>query len=325
MPDAHKGYSAPIGAVLALKDWVVPAWVGYDIGCGVCAINTCVKRETLGDLKELHARIHTFVPCGDSYHGESIPLPFSIHQHSPAIRQALEKRKVYEQFASLGGGNHFIELGEDEKKDVWIIIHSGSRGFGHEVATYWMTRQEKETSDLGWYAYSREGLQYIHDMDQCLNYALENRKAMIRLVLAAMNVDINLFDLINRNHNHLDYSHGLFIHRKGATHAEKNMLGVIPGNMQVGSYITRGLGNRKALWSSSHGAGRRLSRTQAKAQLDFEEFKRQMAHVVGDVTENRIDEAPDAYKNLGEVISTQVKANILEVVSYVQPFLNVKG
>ena len=325
MPDAHGGYHAPIGSVIALKDWIVPSWVGYDIGCGMCAIKTRLSKAKLGDLTELHANIHKAVPVGFGLHNRT-ELPFDISRNTEAIRQAFEKRKVAQQFGTLGTGNHFIEVGIGLDNLVWIVLHSGSRGFGHEVATYWMDRQKKETTNMGWYAGSLEGKIYINDMKICLNYAYQNRLEMLKLIEKLLPENAYDWDtLINRHHNHLDIAHGYYIHRKGATHAEKDMYGVIPGNMKDGSFITRGLGNEKALWSSSHGAGRTLSRTQAKELLSIEQFERDMAGIVGDVKPSTLDESPAAYKDINEVIEKQVKEEILVVVDQVKPLLNVKG
>lgn len=325
MPDAHGGYDAPIGSVLALKDWVMPSWVGYDIGCGMCALPLAINRYELGDLQELHSKIHKAVPCGFSVHQAQTRLPLGINRSGEAIRQAFEKRKVAEQFGTLGGGNHFIELGEGNDGMIYIVIHSGSRGFGHEIATYWMKRQKEETNNIGWYAHSKDGKQYIQDMNIALVYALNNRKRMIELVCEVLNTKPIFGSMINRNHNHLDMAHGLYIHRKGATHSEKDMLGVIPANMRDGSYIVKGLGNPDSLWSSSHGAGRKMSRKVAKENITLEKFQSDMVGIVGDVKEKTIDEAPDAYKDINKVIKTQVDAGIIEVVDIVKPFLNVKG
>jgi len=329
MPDAHGGYDAPIGAVIALKDWVVPSWVGYDIGCGMCAVPLGIKLDRIQKkLKEIHNKIHEYVPCGFGLHKE--PIHKIDIKKSDATRQALNRRKVQQQLGTLGTGNHFLELDIDENNQVWIVIHSGSRGFGHEVATYWMKKQ-KEHGNLGFSTKSELGKQYIEDMEECLAYALLNRELMIEQAIKAinsvtgLNIQFNRDVMINRNHNHMDIAHGLCIHRKGATHSEKDMLGVIPGNMRDGSYIVKGLGNEDGLWSSSHGAGRKMSRRQAKKKLDINRFREQMQDIVGDVSKSTLDEAPDAYKNIDEIVQIQVDAGIIDVIHYLKSVLNVKG
>lgn len=332
MPDAHGGYDAPIGGVFALKDWVVPSWVGYDIGCGMCAINLGIKKENLSDykLQELHTLIHKYVPCGDKMHGDEKLFDMKINRKSEAIRESFANRKVALQYGTLGNGNHFLELSTDTKGDVWVVIHSGSRGFGHGVGTYWLKKQ-KENANIGFYLHSKEGKQYVEDLETCLEYALGNRLTMLKQTIKAIeevySLTLNPIEetFINRNHNHMDISHDLCIHRKGATHAEDGMFGVIPANMRDGSFIIKGKGNEESLWSSSHGAGRKMSRTEANNTLSLDEFKEQMNGIVGDVSQSTLDEAPNAYKNIYDVMQVQVDNNMLEIVEHIKPFLNIKG
>lgn len=330
MPDAHGGYDAPIGSVIALKNWVVPSWVGYDIGCGMCAVQLDIKKEALHSLKALHSVLHEYVPCGEHAHATDRLFNLEINRDSEAIKLAFEKRKVEQQFGTLGSGNHFLELGLDSKERAWIVIHSGSRGFGHEVATYWM-REQKEHDNIGFYLSSKKGQAYLHDLYICLRYALENRKTMIDQTILAIKtfygIDVNMVEgtFINRNHNHMERAHDLCIHRKGATHAEKGMMGVIPANMKDGAFIVRGLGNPESLWSSSHGAGRLMSRTAAQKEIKLEDFIKEMKDIVGDVREDTLDEAPSAYKNIADVMAIQVENNILEIIDHIRPILNIKG
>lgn len=332
MPDAHAGYDAPIGAVIGLKDWVVPSWVGYDIGCGMCAVKTCLTYDQVKDkLKEIQKKIHKYVPTGEKDHGKAI-YDLKIHRGSEAIREAMDKRRVEQQLGTLGSGNHFLELNIDEDNNVWIVVHSGSRGFGHQVATYWMKKQE-ELGQRGFYLHSEEGQQYVADMNECLRYALISRRLMLSRAEMAITKVVygeyhNIYsedDMINRNHNHMDIAHDMCIHRKGATHSEEGMLGVIPGNMRDGSYIVKGTGKAESLWSSSHGAGRKYSRTQARKLLNVDEFKEQMKDIPSDAGNRTLDEAPEAYKNIAEVIETQVNEGILEVLHVLKPIVNVKG
>lgn len=333
MPDAHGGYDAPIGAVIGLKDWVVPSWVGYDIGCGMCAVKTLLMYDDVKDhLQEIQEELHRFVPTGFCVYNRPI-FDFEFKVDSPAINNARKTRQVEEQLGTLGTGNHFLELNTDEDGYVWIVVHSGSRGFGHAVADYWMKKQE-EAGTQGFDLHSEEGQQYVKDMSECLRYALLSRRLMLSRAEQAITkvlygepeaIYFESDNFINRNHNHMDIAHGMCIHRKGATHSEKDMLGVIPGNMRDGSYIVKGLGNEDSLWSSSHGAGRKLSRNQAKKKLNVEEFIEQMKDIPSDAGLKTLDEAPDAYKNIAEVIETQVEEGILEVLHKLTPIVNVKG
>ena len=297
--------------------------------CGMYAVRLNIKKNEVNDLEELHKKLHAVVPCGNSIHSNGDLFNMVINRGSESIRQAFKKRKVEQQFGTLGGGNHFLELSYDDEDNVWIVVHSGSRGFGHEVATYWIKKQKEETCNLGWYSKSKEGKRYIEDMAICLNYALENRKMMILNTIKELekNVgrNIEMIEGINRNHNHMDIAHGYHIHRKGATHAENGMFGVIPANMRDGAFIVKGLGNPNSLWSSSHGAGRKMSRTVANKTLSLETFKDQMKNVVGDVELKTLDESPNAYKNIHDIIDMQVENNIIEVVTHIKPFLNLKG
>lgn len=334
MPDAHGGYDAPIGAVIGLEDWVVPSWVGFDIGCGMCAVKTELKYDQVKDhLVKIQKQIHKYVPTGFEDYGKNFPFDFQRKVFSEATDKAFKERRVKEQLGTLGTGNHFLELAIDEDESVWIVVHSGSRGFGWLVADYWMKKQE-EAGTNGFCLHSEEGQQYVEDMKECLRYALLSRRVMLSRAEQAitkvlygehMNIYNEVDYFINRNHNHMDIAHGMCIHRKGATHSEEDMLGVIPGNMRDGSYIVKGLGNEKSLWSSSHGAGRKLSRKQAFKKLDVDQFVEDMKDIPSDAGKRTLDEAPGAYKNIAEVIETQVDNDIIEVVHKLKTICNVKG
>lgn len=343
MPDAHLGYTLPIGGVVAVKDHILPAWVGYDIGCGVAAVKLDLKKEAL-DSEKVFREIYEQIPVGfDQYKAprEMLDLP-----HTAVVDEGLKKHGRY-QLGTLGSGNHFIEIGEGKDGHLWIIVHSGSRNLGHFVASHYMQEaflqnapadvvaealkkakgKEKKIPERileGHYAFpvqSRAGKDYITDMTYCLAYALENRKRMIRTVAKILGSPKELL-FINRNHNHADFKEGLWIHRKGATHAEAGMLGVIPGNMRDGAFIVRGKGNPESLCSSSHGAGRRLSRTQAKKE-DMESFEKTMEGVKAKIDRGTLDESPFAYKNIFDVMEAQ--HDMVEVIDYVRPLINIKG
>lgn len=373
MPDAHKGYTLPIGSAIATDNFVLPSWVGYDIGCGMCAVK--LIGVTVDDIKDnaqaIFDGIYEAVPVG--FKSFEKVQNCTINLSYTEVIGSLIRKGAYRQIGTLGGGNHFIEIGADEKSNVWIVIHSGSRGLGHKVAGHYMTLasanrpkleaefDENNTQLLkynptsyeaikkklvnkklikaakpkeghyGFAADSEDGKNYIKDALFAQEFALENRKAMMRSVMNVIDniVGVNTLagQFINRNHNHIVSREidgkDCFIHRKGATHAECDMLGVIPGNMRDGSFIVRGLGNSESLFSSSHGAGRVLGRRAAKEQLDVKVFEEQLKDVTALVGLGTLDESPDAYKNIFEVMKLQ--ADLVEVVAWVKPLINIKG
>jgi tRNA-splicing ligase RtcB len=342
MPDAHAGYSLPIGGVFATNDVVVPAWVGFDIGCGMCANKLNIKASMLDDIKDIvFNKIYDLVPVGRNAHPNdylfnTLTTPsFQEDVKDVCVRVLESYEDAKAKIGTLGSGNHFIEIGADENNDVWIVVHSGSRHFGHSIASHYMklasgTNKAKE-GHFGFDVNSENGKAYIHDMNVALEYALYNRKIMLYLVIDAIKAylgqdDVSFVDedaLINRNHNHAEERNGIWIHRKGATHAEKDMMGVIPGNMRDGSYIVCGKGNPDSLYSSSHGAGRILGRRKAKEQLDVNIFELMMSGIVAKVGKNTLDESPMVYKNINKVMENQ--EDLVDVIAHVKPIINIKG
>lgn len=332
MPDAHAGYSLPIGAVVATDGVVLPAWVGYDIGCGMCALPTSYAADkVMAKAREVFDGIYKAVPVGFSHNARNSEWAEGDSLPRTAKMQEIFDKNGLRQLGSLGGGNHFAEVGADETGKVWIVIHSGSRGIGHTTATHYMRMASPDgkarEGHFGFSADSTEGRDYATDLAFCLAFALENRREMMRRIEAVLSAHCTgggEWDaLINRSHNHAEQKDGLWIHRKGATHAEAGMMGVIPGNMRDGSFIVRGKGNPEALWSSSHGAGRVLGRKEAKRTLDMQSFTEAMAGVVALVTDETLDESPFAYKSIFEVMRQQDE--MVEVVAHVRPILNIKG
>ncbi len=343
MPDAHAGYALPIGAVVATEGVLVPSWVGYDQGCGMSALPIPVDASAVRQNAK---------PIFDALYRE-IPTGFSVNERSrsPSTETRLnvadlseEGRRIAEgegnkdwhrSRGSLGGGNHFMEIGVDESARVWAVIHSGSRGVGHGLATHYMKLASPDgrprDGHYGFRADSPAGEAYANDLAWALAFALENRLEMMHRIVNVMDSEVGLDaapewgDLINRNHNHAEIKDGLWIHRKGATQAEAGMMGVIPGNMRDGSFIVRGKGNPDALYSSSHGAGRVLGRKDAKAKLDLGEFERVMseAGVVACVELSTLDESPFAYKDIFAVMAQQ--RDLVEVLHHIRPLINVKG
>lgn len=331
MPDAHTGYSLPIGAVIATDGVVVPAWVGHDIGCGMCAVPTTFEKNSVAKYAiGIFNSIYSAIPVGFSRNQKD-----SVWDHSEISRTQVTgdifAKNGLKQLASLGGGNHFIEIGYDENDTVWIIVHSGSRGIGQTVATHYMRLASGDgkarEGHFGFGIGSVDGRSYITDLAFCLAFALENRRQIIKRVETEIARYCNGFAvdsrLINRNHNHAELKDGLWIHRKGATHAEEGMMGVIPGNMRDGSFIVEGKGNPDSLWSSSHGAGRVMGRKEAQRKLNIETFTEQMQGVRALVTPDTLDESPDAYKNIFDVMRQQ--SDMVETKHHIRPIINIKG
>lgn len=366
MPDAHTGYTLPIGAVIKSDKMIFPAYVGYDIGCGMCAVKLDITKENL-DLNSIKEAILEVIPIG--HHKQKMAQ--SCEDLPPCTdfaKTVLDSVGKY-QLGTLGGGNHFIELGVGSDEKVWIVIHSGSRGFGKIVAEHYMKlactksidtkklendfevrnanfkvhnpqkfEEAKEkfiqkelekylkTNLEGHYGFaidSSEGLEYIKDMNCALEFALKNRKMMIEKIKEILGNPKELL-FINKNHNHaIIDSNGFVLHRKGATGAQLGEYGVIPGNMKDGSFVVVGKGCEEALYSSSHGAGRVLSRTQAKKTLSLDEFHNDMVNIVTNHNDETIDEAPKAYKNIYEVMELQ--KDLVDVLEHIRPILNIKG
>jgi len=330
MPDAHTGYSLPIGAVVATDSFVLPSWVGYDIGCGMCAVPTSfTKAEIEKHAEAVFNSIYRAVPVGFNHNKQDSAWDYAQLPRTRALDSIFQKNGL-KQLGSLGSGNHFIEIGADESEQIWITIHSGSRNIGHSVATHYMKLAaggKAREGHFGFSTRSKEGREYLKDLAFCLEFALANRFEMIgRVVREIQHYCAGEADwdrLINRNHNHADEKDGLLIHRKGATHAEAGMLGVIPGNMRDGSFIVEGKGNKEALWSSSHGAGRVMGRKAAKRTIKLKQFVDSMYGIVAKVDRHTLDEAPFAYKSIEAVMRLQ--RDLVTVLHRVRPIINIKG
>ncbi|MAG18045.1 MAG: RNA-splicing ligase RtcB [Candidatus Diapherotrites archaeon] len=362
MPDAHKGYVAPIGAVLVTKDYVVPSWVGFDIGCGVIAVEIKGK-NLLEKIKENENKIFDSVKArvpmgvgeinekknisdGTLAEYEKLLNEFKKKPHRKEVLQFLEGKAV-QHLGTVGSGNHFIELGYSEEvlssssedgtglaadlSAVWVVIHSGSRGVGYKVAEFYMKQSAKGDKEFEKtypiHKDSDTGKEYLNILDFSLEFALLNRMEMARKVILSLEevlgekIEWELW--VNKNHNHAVPDDGYFIHRKGATPAKKGERGVIPGNMRDGSFLVEGLGNAEFLNSSSHGAGRKYSRTQAQKEFSMKEFEKSMKGIKGTVSEGTIDEAPMAYKDIYEVMDAQKES--VKIVTQIKPLINWKG
>lgn len=334
MPDAHTGYVLPIGAAVATEGTIYPSFVGYDIGCGMSATRLLLSSsDILGREKEIYEAIREAVPVGFSKNTGSQITEAAKQQEQGGFTKGVKDFVGYGPLClgTLGGGNHFIEIGVDEHEVLWIVIHSGSRSVGQKIAEHYMAiaanggrSEEAHSLDVN----SEEGRAYIQDMNYGLRFALENRRLMTSRVIQAITKVtgrvVLVSDFINRNHNHAEERDGLWIHRKGATHAEEGMMGVIPGNMRDGSFIVCGRGNPDSLYSSSHGAGRVLSRRKAKEQITLEQFQESMKDIpAATVGQGTVDESPFAYKDIFKVMELQ--EDLVDIVHYVKPIINVKG
>lgn len=344
MPDAHSGYAAPIGSVLVSKGFIVPAWVGFDIGCGMIALR--IKGITLKQLKEkadeIYDSVRTRIPMGVGEWNkpsnitektrnefQNLIKEFESKPHDKKILDFLKNTSL-KHLGTLGGGNHFIELGF-YKKELWLIIHSGSRGIGYKVAEKYMKKAADSEKDyektFPLDVNSQLGKEYLNILDFGLAYALLNRLEMSYKVVDSLNHIFNnklKAELwANKNHNHAIFENGLYIHRKGATPAKKGELGVIPGNMRDGCFLVKGLGNKDFLESSSHGAGRILSRQKARSLFTMAQFQESMKGIKGTITRDVLDEAPMAYKDINKVMDAQKQS--VKVLKHVLPIINWKG
>lgn len=345
MPDAHKGYAAPIGAVLLTKGAIVPAWVGFDIGCGMIAIQIKGKdilEKIQNNKEEIYKKILNRIPMGvgninkESNISEKTKEEFKAllkkFEQGPYDRNILNilKNNCLKHLGTLGGGNHFIEIGY-YKKEVWLIIHSGSRGIGHKVAKRYMISASNSKDDyektFPLDVNSQLGKEYLNVLDFGLEYALLNRLEMsykvIEVIEEVLKEKIKTELWVNKNHNHAVYERGYYIHRKGATPAKKGERGIIPGNMRDGSFLVTGLGNSKFLNSSSHGAGRILSRKEAKEKISMDNFVKSMEGIRGTVSFKTLDEAPMAYKDISKVMQAQSKS--VKIMKHILPIINWKG
>ena len=334
MADLHAGYSLPIGGVVATKNKVLPSWVGYDIGCGMCAVMTTFSSANIDRGKyEIHKALTAAIPTGFKIHEkaqmELCNIPGTLSELGKGV---FEKKRGGKSAGTLGSGNHFIEIGCDAKNDsVWIILHSGSRGPGHGLATEYMKlASNSDKPKEGHYAFDADsylGKWYLNDMEWMINYALDNRMRLLTQVMRVINLftsgDMLNSTLINSTHNHIEQADGLYIHRKGATQAHDGMMGVIPGNMRQGTFIVKGKGNPESLNSCSHGAGRLMSRKEASASIKLEDFEKDMEGIAATVTEGTLDESREAYKDIHEVMEQQ--KDLVKVLSHIKPIINLKS
>jgi tRNA-splicing ligase RtcB len=329
-PDIHPGVVMPVGCVVLLDNVICPPAVGSDIGCGVSHINTKIDYSKIkGKEKKIYKDILNRIPVGIGARSE---IKNSLVFKSATGLKDFDVRvnaKLQSQLGTLGGGNHFIEIGINKSNEIGITLHSGSRNPGKVVGEFYSRmiclnvdrHLPKEFLDMN----SQHGKQYLEDMNFMLDYALLNRKMMMEDILDILNFDSNLIKtMINENHNHAIVTPDGILHRKGATPADLGQYGIIPGNMRDGCYITRGLGNEKYLSSASHGAGRKGSRSWAKKKFTLEQFEKDMKGIVSKIDKNILDENPRAYKDFNKVIERQ-KGIVVDIVDFFKPIINIKG
>jgi tRNA-splicing ligase RtcB (3'-phosphate/5'-hydroxy nucleic acid ligase) len=349
MPDFHLGAGATIGTVIASESVIVPSAVGVDIGCGVNAVKTNLKREDIeDDLPKLRSLIEAAVPVGFNMHERSVAshdLPgHGWHDFWSRFRDLhsgvqRNESKAMKQMGTLGGGNHFIELCTDSQGFVWITLHSGSRNVGKELAERHIEIAKKlpENQDLPdkelavLFLNTPQAEAYSHDLKWAQEYAMRSRSVMMALVRNVLRSKyqsrVQFEDEINCHHNYVAHEEidgkDMVVTRKGAISAHKGQLALIPGSMATGSYIVRGLGNPDSYFSASHGAGRKMSRSAAKRQFTVEDVERSMAGIEARKDAGVIDEIEYAYKSIHDVIDAQT--DLVEAVEHLQTILCVKG
>jgi tRNA-splicing ligase RtcB len=350
MPDCHYGKGATVGTVLATEGSIIPAAVGVDIGCGMIAVKTSLRREDIKEAAVVRAGIERRIPMSAGKNNRSV-------SGSAAVRiRELEKLATRDYGAidpnwrlalgTLGGGNHFIELATDETGSVWATLHSGSRGIGNKIGNLHIKRAQTLAKshrivlpdrDL---AYLTEGTQefdeYVRDLLWAQNFARLNRDEMMDRVMIELSQSVHgdsahmaalEIQRINCHHNFTQleehFGRRVWITRKGAIEARRGMWAMIPGSMGTRSYIVTGLQNPMAFNSAPHGAGRRLSRTAARKQYTMSELDTAMRGIEYRRSPVLLDEIPSAYKDIDEVMAHA--KDLVEIKHTLQQFVNVKG
>jgi tRNA-splicing ligase RtcB len=362
MPDVHAGIGATVGSVIPTRDAIIPAAVGVDIGCGMNAVRLGLTAHELpGKLSRMRSAIEAAVPVGFAQHETSRIHGSAADGEARALGRRLDaiaarhpKLKTMQkkfddtwacQVGTLGGGNHFIEVCTDEEDRVWVMLHSGSRGIGNVMGRYFIEAARTQAMknqvrlpdrDLAWFdAGSPWFDDYVEAVGWAQDYAMTNRRTMMRLVLDALDRVLPQgvrrssveAEAINCHHNYVaretHFGTSLFITRKGAIRAGDGELGIIPGSMGAKSYIVRGLGHPQSFCSCSHGAGRRMSRTEARKRFNREDLEAQTAGVECRKDGGVIDEIPGAYKDIDQVMEQQ--RDLVEVVHTLKQVVCVKG
>ena len=349
MPDVHGGMGMPIGGVLATSNVVIPNAVGVDIGCGMCAVKTSLKVADIPETtlrKGIMSGIRRRIPLGMEHHKERqddslMPRGHDIEALHVVSHQYVSATK---QIGTLGGGNHFIELQKDGEGTLWVMLHSGSRNLGKQVGDYY-NRVAKSLNSL-WYSNvdpdiqmhflplrTQEFKDYWAEMTYCIDFAFCNRKLMMDRILEVIKdccPEAEFEPMINIAHNYAawenHFGQNVIVHRKGAVRAREGEVGIIPGSQGTKSYIVEGLGNADSFMSSSHGAGRLMSRSEAVRTLDFDaEVSRLESRGIIHALRGRSDleEAAGAYKDIDEVLANE--SDLVRVVTELSPVAVIKG
>lgn len=346
MPDAHLGKGSMVGSVVATRDAVIPATVGVDIGCGMMAVKTPFKSGILdGKLKELRLAIEEAIPVG--FHDYRDPVDESGGwmgwEHFGDLHKGVHDRKAkaMKQLGTLGGGNHFIEVCLDTENFVWLMLHSGSRNIGKELAdrhistakSLWKL-SELPSPDLAYFIQGTpEFAAYWEDLKWAQGYAMKNREIMMARLLKVFNKMLNHREAfepemaVNCHHNYValeeHYGEKVFVTRKGAINADRGVYGIIPGSMGAKSFIVKGRGLAESFNSCSHGAGRKMSRGAAKRHFTSADLIKQTAGVECRKDHGVLDEIPGAYKSIEAVMKNQ--KDLVEVVAEIKQVVCVKG
>lgn len=359
MPDVHMGKGATVGSVIPTRSAIIPAAVGVDIGCGMIAAMTNLTADDLPDsLFSLRNAIEKVVPVGFNEHAKGIPsvsgpyadiLRKNLHKTMDqwdhlVMKQHLgraDEKRIARQIGTLGGGNHFIEICLDTENRVWIMLHSGSRGIGNQIGTVAIEMAKEQAAKRAWglpdadLAWLDEGTAefdaYIEAMTWAQDYAKFNRDTMLNLVIAAMKVKFPAMkivgEVVNCHHNFTSveehFNEKIWVTRKGAVSAQYGQMGIIPGSMGAKSFIVRGKGNPDSYCSCSHGAGRKMSRNQAKKLFTSLDLEQQTAGVECRKDADVVDEIPGAYKDIDQVMAAQ--ADLVDIVHTLKQVLCVKG
>jgi tRNA-splicing ligase RtcB len=354
MPDVHTGIGATVGSVIPTRGAIIPAAVGVDIGCGMNAVRLSLTAGQLPDsLVRVRAAIEQAVPVGFDEHGEPgarhdaceplAPRLSAIVRKHPKIAkmQRDHEKKWIRQMGSLGGGNHFIELCLDETGSLWVMLHSGSRGIGNCIGQYFIAAAREAMMkanvrlpdrDLAWLTEGSKSFDdYVEAVGWAQDYAFANRAEMLELVLEALRRHLPAFEVtdeaIDCHHNYVQqekhFGERVYVTRKGAIGARKGELGIIPGSMGARSYIVRGKGNPESFSSCAHGAGRRMSRTEAKRRFTRADLEAQTQGVECRKDKGVLDEIPGAYKDIDQVMADQT--DLVDVLHTLKQVVCVKG
>lgn len=351
MPDVHLGKGATVGSVIATNGAIIPAAVGVDLGCGMTALKTGVKAGDLPtSLNRLRSEIEAAVPVGNGAGGSHDCVPkgakAAMDMIYPDMLKALEGTPIKadnasQQMGTLGGGNHFIEVCLDETDTVWLMLHSGSRGIGNKIGTYFIAKAKEDMrrwcinlpdADL---AYIPEGSEYFEDYTRAVRwaqeYAAQNRRVMMEAVSAAFRRIVPLEwrpkEFVSCHHNYIarenHFGTNVWVTRKGAVSAREGEAGIIPGAMGRKSFIVEGKGRMDSFTSCSHGAGRSMSRSEAKRRFTVEDHERETAGVECRKDADVIDETPLAYKDIDAVMKAQ--EDLVSIKHTLRAVLCVKG